>query len=94
MLKFSYRSKYIRYRKEHTKLCNAYLHVYYILLCSDNKSVTNVTTYSFFSLTDNVINNVYRDIGCKLFTVILANVSVRKTPYDLQQLILKKCINK
>ena len=65
ILKFSYRTKYICYRKVRTKLFDANLHVYYILLCSDNKSVTN------FSLTDNAINNVDHDIGCKLFTVIL-----------------------
>ena len=72
MLKFSYRTKYIRNHKVHTKLFDANLHVYYILLCSDCKSVTDVTTQSFFfPLTDNVINNVDHDISCKLLTVIL-----------------------
>ena len=50
MLKFSYRTKYIRYREVHTKLFDANLHVYYILSCSDCKVLQTSPHKVFFSI--------------------------------------------
>ena len=43
-----------------------YIIFYYVLIIKVLQTSPNIA-----SLTDNVINNVDHDIGCKLFTVIL-----------------------
>ena len=57
-------------------------------MCKNTYWLTNFTTHIISSLTNNVINSVDRRYTCMLQAVdcnVIPNVSVSKTPNDLQQ---------